>query len=264
MSTQYLTFDKGLSLPVVEDEKMDGMSVTMGNPRNRTYHNVRSDLHVSKNVVTKDLVTETLDVKDILNSAGTGVRILDQRLGQARYAVDERELQMSYSSPLTLPKTDPAVLFYLPFDTVGLEGLGVTQQIVDDAQGAVLYHIPLPDSGIYAVSTRIIIDEYQDTGGLPTYLFSVETRRLTRQQQDLNVPTLVDSDIINYMRIRRVPGDPVLTHSNEGTAYVNITNTNQRQDVVVMVSRDAVTVPIPDNTVPILGLEVRVVMLSAL
>lgn len=261
----YLTFaNNNLSLPVIEGDHLDGLSVTLNNPKNRTYHNVRSNLHVSKNVVAKDMVTDTLDVKDILNADGTGVRIVDQRLGQDRYAVNQRELQVSYNTSLTLANTDPSVLFYLPLNTCTVSGLGVTQQTFTSSNTGSLLYIPVPDSGIYAVSTSITIDAYPNTGTPPTYLFSVETRRLTRAQQALATPTLIDSDIINFLRIRRVPGDPVLTHSNEGTSYLYIDNTTQRQDIVVMVSRDALTPQVNDNTVPILGLEVRVMMLAAM
>lgn len=241
-----IQFENGLVLPVQESENQNGFLPTYNQPRNKVFNNLRSQLHVTKNSVANNTIANTLDVRDILNTQNQGVRIVDQRIGEGRYAVSAREAIVELTIP-TFYDNSTTVAELIPFDTVALEGIGITEELV---AGGPIFRIPIPDTSIVSVTTTVELGA--NPGGDIT--FSIETRRLTEVSPNFN-----ESEIINAIYYRRLNGDGPVTNTIEGTSTISVGATEQTsQKIVVLLQRDSVS-----DEVPIISVRLRIVMLCA-
>lgn len=241
-----IQFENGLVLPVQDSENQNGFLPTYNQSRNKVFNNLRSQLHVTRNSVANNTIANTLDVQDILNTQNQGVRVVDQRIGEGRYAVNAREAIVELTIPVLFDNTT-TVAELIPFDTVALEGIGITDELVADGP---VFRIPISDTSIISVTTTVELAS--NPGGDIT--FSIETRRLTNTSPNLN-----ESEIINAIYYRRLNGDGPVTNTIEGTSTITLGATEATsQKVVVLLQRDSVS-----DIVPIISVRLRIVMIAA-
>jgi hypothetical protein len=202
-----------IRLPVDSHSQMNGGVGSYNQPRNRVYDTVRAQLHVSQNIVTEQFIVGALDTQDLLNTQEEGVRIIDQRIGNGRYAVDERQALVEGTTPQTF---GPSATLSLPFlfDNVLISGIGISQTAISFPASS----IPVPDTGIYAFSVVVSLPAVPALTATVTY--SIRLLRVS--------PSIIasDADIITEMIVTRVADDPEIQLSMNGTQVMNMINQN--------------------------------------
>jgi len=274
---QVQVFNDNLILPVVQDVQILGAAPTFDQPRNGAYDRMRSQLHVAPSVVGTTSVIDTVDVTDVENATGRGISIQDQRLGVARYPVGLRSctVQGGAQNLSFTTFTGPLVL---NFDTVVVEGLGITNAAYFPTSGTTVTNFALPDTGIYMLSTKISLDTQASTPDV-IMAFRLETRR-----SDVIDEVPPESEIVSSLEIARLPNAAPQTYQVQGAqlftmptpvvpplaAYpdgtvisppITVTQTNQ---FFVQINPLDVPPVAPPPVVPVLSVQVTVTMLSAL
>jgi hypothetical protein len=242
-----------LILPIVQNPQITGQVVTYNEPANSVFQTIRSRYYVSEsNVVAENGVITAVDVFTVKNSTGNGVSIIDQRLGDARYSITER-LAVISGGPQenTITTVDP---FKLQFDSVDTSGLGITSAVLFP-EFPTAVDIPLPDTGIYTISTSI---QLAAQPLLPNVIsaYTIETRRAAG-----STPDPPDSEIVTAMQIMRNPGDPAIIITQEGMQlFPKLLGSDSNQFFVQIVPLNFFSL---GNVIPIDSISVTVRMLAS-
>lgn len=225
--TMALVVRNELILPVVQDKQLLGQVATYRESRNNTFHTLRSQLHVADNVVATFAVVDAVDASNVQNSTGRGVSVVDQRLGQARYAIGARQATIEGDAqPFAFTDSTPVKLV---FARVTTPGLGITS-----LTGSTTTNITLPDTGIYSISTTITL------GTQPLDPNSIAAYRVETRRSAAGIVDPPETEIVSSVLVSRNPGDGSAIHSSLNNNALSIS-----------VGASFVAVAVPDGDYPL-------------